>query len=227
MTISPELIFKTSSISDGNMSLRFDENNEVLHNRKNFVKDNNFICMRCTHGEKIKIVSEPSLDMPEAEVLITQEKGLALMLLTADCLPTGFYDPITKTIALAHFSRETIANGLPQKTIGFLRQKFNTNPSHLKIFIGPHIKKESYSFTAPLKYIKPLMTPFVNEANNQVHIDLLTAHNRQLITAGVLSKNITASKVDTFVSPEHFSHYESTRDGKKPHGRLATILMMR
>jgi copper oxidase (laccase) domain-containing protein len=241
MQTVPQILFTTSTIADGNMSFRFGEETEVVKNRQTFIKQlptpgEQYICMRCDHGEKIIVVNndtherhvnaQTQANMLEAEVLVTQTPHLTLMLLTADCLPTAFYDPVTNTIALAHFSRTTIAAGLPTRTIHFLTHTFDINPSNLLVYVGPHIQVESYCFSKPLSEVKPLIAPHLVEHNESICIDLPAAHSAQLIGAGVPKKNIHYSSIDTNASPDHFSHFAHTRHEQKPPGRLATILQL-
>jgi copper oxidase (laccase) domain-containing protein len=146
------------------------------------------------------------------------------MLLTADCLPVSFYDPVTQTIALAHFSRETISKMLPQKTVGFLREHFSVDPPNLLIAIGPHIHTDSYSFPLPQSELPPTIAPFTKTTASHIHIDLVSACNHQLIQEGVLIENISVSDVDTTTSPEHFSHYQSKEPHPKGDGTRGSLL---
>lgn len=233
-----ELDFVTSTISDGNMSFNFGDNEEALRNREKFCADNNLdykktICMHCSHGAEIVVVNssnhkghqgaDTEESMLRAEVLVTQETNLSLMLLTADCLPTLLYDQNTKTIALCHFSRQTIAANLPKKTVAWLQANLGVNPANLQVFVGPYIHKVSYGFPLPLPEPPQNLTAYVSNVNGHAYIDLAAAHNNLLIEAGVSEKNINLSEIDTFASTDHFSHYESVRNDEKPHGRLATV----
>ena len=220
------------------MSFRIGNTADSLNNRKNFLFKNgidfkNHICMKCDHGEKIIAINRDTSGigaitqegMILTEVLVTQEKGLALMLLTADCLPVSFYDPTTQTIALAHFSRETISNMLPQKTMCFLRTYFLIKPENLMVYIGPHIHVDSYSFALPQPDLSPIITPFISKNDTYVHIDLVSACTDQLTKEGVDVKNISISEINTAHSSNHFSHYQSRKENTQE-GRLATVLMM-
>ena len=239
INLPENVLCKTSTISNGNMSFCIGDTTDSLSNRKKFLLQNeidfeNHICMKCDHGEEIIAINRDNYnlgattqdDMFTAEVLVTQEKGLALMLLTADCLPVSFYDPTTQTIALAHCSRKTISNNLPQKTISFLRENFSIDPSNLLIQIGPHIHSSSYSFPLPQPDLPLSIAPFVTKTETQTHIDLILACNHQLHKEGIPSENISASEIDTATSPNHFSHFRSKKQNA-PHGRLATILMLK
>ncbi len=227
-------LFKTSTLTHGNMSLRFGENRAVLQNRKQFLAENNItwedhVCMRCSHATAIISVNwDTPLDenrMIDAEVLVTQEKGLTLMLLTADCLPTALYDPVTQTLALAHFSRQTIAENLPIKTIEYMVKHFGIQAEHIEVSVGPYIHTDSYRFPCTLENSSEAITPFVQTHEAYVAVDLLAAQNAQFISTGIKKENIAASSIDTATSSEHFSHYMHTRHGH-PEGRIATIATM-
>jgi len=237
-TPSPDILFATSAIADGNMSFRIGDTAASLQHRVNFLQKHTIdfrshIAMKCDHGEEIIVVNYDTAEvgattqeeMLLAEVLVTQEKGLALMLLTADCLPVSFYDPITQTVALAHFSRQTIVNGLPEKTIRFLTKQFSINSANLIVHIGPHIHTSSYAFPLPQRELPSEITPFTKQTDTYICIDLVEACNAQLCKQGIPIKNISVTGIDTATSPQHFSHYQS-KEEKAPQGRLATILML-
>jgi len=240
----PEHVYtKTSTIADGNMSFRFGDREEVLNNRRRFLKENgadysNCVCMACDHGEQLIPIdwntdkTHFGATAPEhtikAEVLVTKEIDLSLMLLTADCIPAVFYDPVTEVIALAHLSRKTIAYELVQKTVGFLHTQFNSNPADLRVHFGPHIKKDSYQFKLPLIEPTPApLAPYIEIHNGVASIDMTGAEIVALTDAGVKRAHITVSDIDTARSPAHFSHYRTRRDSTVPEGRLATVAMIR
>ncbi len=233
------ILCATSTRADGNMSFLIGATQNSLGNRKQFLLNmgvdfQNHISMKCDHGAKIAVVTSDTIgigattqeDMILAEVLVTQEKGLALMLLTADCLPVSFYDPVTLTIALAHFSRETIANLLPQKTISFLQEQFDIDPANLLIHVGPHIHTRSYSFPSGNNTIQSEILPFTKEEQEHIFVDLFSACKYQLTKSGVPLENTTVSGINTATSFDYFSHYAS-RTQNALEGRMSTVLMLR
>ncbi len=240
MSIFPEHIFcSASTVSDGNMSFRFGNSVQTAESRRQFLLKNcidfkQHIAMKCDHSQIITTVTkntpergaETQKQMLSSEVLVTQEKGLALVLLTADCLPVSFYDPITQTIALAHFSRQTIAQELPKKTIVYLKETHQVHPSDLLIYVGPHISTASYHFSSPLPSVAPAIAPHITETDNQAHINLVAALRTQLGPFTISEKNINISEIDTATSPDYFSYFQSKKENT-PDGRFATVLMMR
>ena len=225
------------------MSFKFGPAEIILSNRQNYLKKlglsyEQCVAMACDNGSQIIIMDNNNLatyqnasaqkDMLLSEVLITNKKNLPLMLLTADCIPATFYDPIKKIIALAHFNRHTIGNDLASKTITTLKEKFGVKPTDLLINFGPYIHTESYVFDLPLDTQPPTqLTDFVLKKDDQVQIDLRSAFIHQLTKAGATKTNITTSPSNTGNSSQYFSHYRSTRDQTYPTGRMATVLMLK
>lgn len=234
------LICKTSTVADGNMDFRFGPRKEVIQQRTAFLEKENIayqehIAMRCDHGDIISMVDDKSEERGalsqeaqiHSEVLATRKKHIALMLFTADCLPVSFYDPLTQTIALAHISRKTLVDKLPQKTVTFLRREFGVAPANLIIHIGPHIHKESYAFKLPLADTPQELQTFTEEKEGYAHIDLAGATIRQFTTAGITKENISISPEDTGASAHYFSYFMMQKNGEADEARMATILMMR
>lgn len=222
------------------MSFRAGANREVLENRTAFLAQfgiayQEHIAMSCDHGEIITLVDETHegvgatnpQQILQSEVLVTQKKHLALLLLTADCQPVSFYDPVTQTIALAHISRKTIVQKLIQKTTDFLHTKLGVEAKNLLVHIGPHIKKESYAFFLPLSEDTPELKEFITEKNGNAYVDLLGTSLAQLALAGINPNNIDVSPIDTGASKEYFSYYKMKQNGGPDAARMATILMMR
>ncbi len=218
------IIDATSTKHDGNMSLRFSSQETGSDNLRLFLAkyglDNpRGVIMKCNHGEKIVLVDQEHLIAKDdwlyyqpAEVLVTGEINLALLLLTADCLPISFYDPVTKTIALAHLSRQTTILKLAQKTVRFLVEKRGVKAADLKVSVGPYIYAKSYCFPLPLAEKNPILTPFITETDGVGRVDLRAANETALKEVGVKSERIEWSPIDTATSPDHFSHYPAVRE---------------
>ena len=235
----PEVICITSTAQDGNMDFRFDDEETVIANRTRFLEKQGIlyedhIAMRCDHGDIISLVTSfnPEAgattqdDQIHSEVLVTQEKNLALMLFTADCQPAAFYDPLSQSIALAHISRKTLCNKLSEKTVRFLSDTFGTNPEDLLVSVGPSIQKTSYTFPLPLQETHPELEGFITEKDGFAHIDLIGAHEKQLLALGIPRSQISLSEEDT-ASPKYFSYHTALKKGVGDNARMATILMLR
>lgn len=205
------MIFVSSTISDGNMSLKRGTPKEATYNRKKFLKrfglsTKDIVVMSLSHKTTIKKVSTKDLgkDVIEADGLITSDKGVFLFLLTADCLPMAFYDPNKEVVGLLHVSRHNINLGIISQAIRGLK-KLGSDPKDLVVKIGPSI--------GPCCYIL-----------DQGRVDLWTLVEKQLKTLGVLGKNIDNPKVCTYHSGEYFSHRKTIVENLPNDFRFATIL---
>jgi len=229
-----DVFIATSTITNGNMSERFDDADVVAKNRERFLATQNLetqntVWMQCDHGTTITPVNwSNGGETVATEVLVTQEKGLALALLTADCLPVTFYDPITSTLALAHMSRVTIAANLPKHIGQSLALANGVDLGNVRVHIGPHIAADSYVFPNTGDDFPDAIEAYTNRTNTLVQIDLVAAHNHQLTSIGVLPENISVDQINTATSPQHFSHYAATTLQKPDKaGRITTVAMMR
>lgn len=225
----------TSTANDGNMSFRFGEPADVLANRRRFVEGlglsyENCIGMKSDHKDIIAVVAgvtpgelaTSEAESLEADALITKQPGLVLMLTTADCQPVAFFDPVTKTAGLVHVSRHTTELDILTQTFGLL-EKLGVEPKNLKVVIGPHIKKDSYCFPAPLETESEKLAPYLATVDDKVCIDLVTCTLDQLKALGVNEANIDVSPVDTYTAAEYFSHARSI-DQSEPEGRMITLV---
>jgi hypothetical protein len=234
------LVHGFSSVSDGNMSFLWGEENDVLNNRKKFLERSGINTGECAvmsilDSDNIVPVGADSVMGIEkdakirADALITSEKNVFLFLLTGDCLPVMFFDTLHKVSALAHSGWKSTAAKLPEKVVGFMGEKYNTNPADLIVGIGPGIRKESYILDAidRQQEYSPEWSRFIEKfSDGRFGIDIVGYNISRLVGVGVKEENIEVSPIDTAKDPDFFSHYRSRRTGEKE-GRFATVIGMK
>lgn len=226
MYFIPKLLTQTkinhyiSDLSDGNMSFDYGEREAVIKNRKNFliktrIPSERVVNLFVQHGTKIIDATQSlagtgvfsSETAIKADALVTREKNLALMLLTADCLPIVMFDPNNSVLGLAHVSRLNSVHGFAQTLVTYFTKNYGSNPSNIQVYIGPSIYKSSYK-------IPEFPDGF----------DLIGENLKQLQFKGILDDNIFAESPDTVTSKEFFSHYRAVRENESE-GRFATVAM--
>jgi YfiH family protein len=225
----PHLFLSQSNKQNGNLSLHLDPETKVKPRRDAFLSKHKMSSQDCVfidteHSDTIVHVgvSNKGQDIP-SEALITNEIGVVLYLLTADCFPVTFYDPEKQIIALAHLGWKPTDKQLAAKILQELTNVYQSNPSRVQVCIGPGIHKESYTFKDPVQRNLPGWSDFlIDQPNGETQIDLMGYIQKQLLDNGVLPENIQLSQIDTATSHEYFSHYRSARTGE-PEGRFATI----
>ncbi len=97
------------------------------------------------HGIKVATVAKPWDDghTPEADAIVTDKRGIALGVLTADCAPVLFADRKNKIIGAAHAGWRGALAGVLEQTIAAM-QALGANPAHIEAAIGPCIGPKSY-----------------------------------------------------------------------------------
>ena len=79
-----------------------------------------------------------------SDAVILEQRNIATIIATADCMPIIVYDPINHIGANIHAGWKGIVNKITEKTIKKLLNEYNSNPNDLIICIGPCIRKENF-----------------------------------------------------------------------------------
>lgn len=232
----PQLHHATSKKSDGNMSFLHGDAGEVLQNRTRFLANHgvdleNCVFLRTPHEDDIAIAglnmrgsgTHSNDNAVLSEALITRQRDVYLCLMTADCFPVAYFDPIQKVAALAHLGWRPAMKRLASKVVANMSGEWGSKPHDILVSIGPGIGKDSYTMTdCPLKAL-PAWQPFLEERADTTRIDLLRFILHELTDAGISSANIETSKDDTFTSPDYFSH-RASMSNNAPEARFLTVL---
>ena len=79
-----------------------------------------------------------------ADAIITNEPGIALMTLHADCLPILLYDPERHAIAAIHAGWRGTVSNVVGNTVAAMQEAFGTRPDCLIAFLGAAIRDCCY-----------------------------------------------------------------------------------
>ena len=149
-------IYKSLNCGRGSM----DNKKNVIRNlgfvaNKMGVKRGKLILMHQTHSNKVIVIKKNNFKKKiVADAMITNMKGVALSVLTADCVPIILYDAKNEIIGCIHAGWKGALSGIIKKTIIEIKKINYKN----KIFacIGPCIGKKNYEvdFAFYQKFIK-------------------------------------------------------------------------
>lgn len=186
-----------------------------------------------THSLNIAVVTDAdagrgSVDIdsriPCTDALITNRRGIALMVLTADCVPVLLYDPATHSAAAIHAGWRGTANGIVGLTVKKMADEFGTKPENLMAAIGPCIGACCFEVgdDVAVHFSHWPDTILRRSEWPRPHIDLVLANSIQLEQAGVPASNIESSDECTKCGPcVLFSH---RRD--QTLGRIGTGILL-
>lgn len=108
------------------------------------------------HGSEILIIDEPNPDMAhfqkvECDAVITNQRGIMIGILVADCYPVLLYDPQGPAAAVVHVGWRGAAAGLIGRTVKAMGEIFGCRPERLCAAIGPGIGGHGYEVDRPVR----------------------------------------------------------------------------
>jgi hypothetical protein len=181
------------------------------------------------HGKQVALMTHADAGTYRQgfDALITRERGLALTMRFADCVPIVFFDPVQRAIGLAHAGWRGVAEDVIAATVAALHDNFGSQPRDLWAGIGPCIGAARYrvgqdviDLVAPAC---PPRTPIVQrQPDGALHLDLNAAVAAQLRACGV--EQIEDAAICTASNTaEWFSH--RAENGKT--GRFGVVIGLR
>ena len=213
----------------------------------------NLVSLRQVHSDLIHCVSQAPEHPLAGDGLITNTPGLLLAVLTADCLPVIVVDPKRRAVGVFHAGWRGTVKRIVEKGVGEMRRHFGSDPAQLRAAIGPGIRNCCYqvgpevkdTFQAQFAYGAELFretkerdeiherypllfltarAPGHSELPKKIFLDLAEANRRQLLDAGLSSKNISNLGMCTSCKTElFFSH----RAEKGKTGRMMAMVGIR
>jgi YfiH family protein len=151
---------------------------------------------------------------PEADGMLTQQPGVLLGVMTADCIPVLVADPVQRAVAAFHAGWRGTVERIVELGIQRMQRETGSDPSNLLAAIGPGIGPCCYTigeevltrFTANFSYAAELFST----GNEQLRIDLWEANRRQLLDAGLAEAAISVVGGCTSCHPDlYYSHRAS------------------
>lgn len=95
------------------------------------------------HSAKAIPVTGPLTIRPEADAMVTATPGVLLGILTADCQPVLFHDPVAQVIGAAHAGWRGAVDGVLEATLDAM-ETLGAQRSRITAVIGPTISQAAY-----------------------------------------------------------------------------------
>jgi len=172
------------------------------------------------------VTSTPHI-LGEADALITNIKGIALSIRSADCVPILLYDNVKKVVGAVHAGwMGTFMKSAP-KAVKRMNEIYGSNPHDIRVAIGPAIGiccyevDENFHVKFTSEYGNSINKYFRMQANGKPSCDLKAMNKAFLSEAGILEANISVSDLCTMCHSELF--YSHRRSGEK-RGTMAAFI---
>jgi len=172
----------------------------------------------------------PADERPKADALVTKTPGLAIGVLTADCVPVLFADREAGVVGAAHAGWRGALDGILEATLAAM-QRLGARAEATRAAVGPAIEQPSYEvgpeFPAPFLDQDPDNDAFFRAAPRNGHFlfDLKGYVARRLARAGIGEAESLAA--DTCADPTRFFSYRrSCLNGEQVYGRLLSAISL-
>ncbi len=156
--------------------------------------------------------------------LISNQKGVGLMIQQADCQALLLFDPVTTTIAAVHCGWKGSVEGIVGKTIAAMGTHFGTLPENLQVAVSPSLGPCCAEFIHHREELPDSFRDFQVEDN---YFDFWRITRRQLEEAGVRKDGISMAEVCTSCSPDYFSYRRARRNGNGVTGRNCSVIALK
>lgn len=174
-------------------------------------------------GKVVKVTSKTDLSSKIAgcDGAITNTKGIALMVLTADCLPIFFYDPERNAIGIAHAGWRGTLEGIAKNIVNAMKAEFKSDPARILVGFGPAIRQCCYEVSREFLVRFP---ESVVKMAHKYYFDLAGENAERLLSAGATSKNMFDCGICTSCRSDEFYCYRKEEDKT---ARMASVIMLK
>ena len=180
------------------------------------------------HSAKVASVPRPwpDRDRPQADAMVSDEPGMLLGIITADCAPVLFADHDARVIGAAHAGWRGAHGGVLENTVDAMVD-LGASRENIVAAIGPAIAQRSYEVDARFKaqFNQDDMRFFAEGREDHWQFDLPGYAGSRLERAGV--RRIEQLGLDTYSAPDRFYSYRrATHEGHPTYGRQFSLIAL-
>ena len=209
-----------------------DDPDAVAENRRRAAEA---VCAGCDivtvyqiHSAEVAVVPRPwpERDRPHADAMVTDEPGMLLAIVTADCAPVLFVDREAGVIGAAHAGWRGARAGVLENTVAAMKD-LGAAPERIAAAIGPAIAQPSYEVDEGFRaqFSEADERFFVPGRPSHWQFDLPGYVAARLEQAGV--GRIDRLDHDTYADPVRFYSYRrATHEGKPVYGRQFSLIAL-
>ncbi len=225
----------TGALASMNLAIKLDETDENVTRNFEILGDalgfsvSDLVLTRQTHTDIVRTVGRADCKgcfhrgYPECDALVTNEKGVALTIFTADCTPILFHDPVTGAVGAAHAGWRGTAAAIAAKTVQAMCRDFGCKAENIRAAIGPnigfcHFETDRDVPDAMVAAFGEAVQPFIRKAGQKYYVNLKEINALVLRRAGV--RHIDISGDCTMCQPHRFWSHRITGGNRGSQGAI-------
>jgi YfiH family protein len=188
------------------------------------------------HGNVVRVLKHGELperaneQKPDGDAIVSNQPGLALAVMVADCVPILVADPVAGCAAAIHAGWRGTCARVAANAVEIMQREFGSDPVNLLAAIGPSAGPEDYEVGESLVdafldagHQRADVDRWFIRSGGKPHLDLWSANRDQLIDAGLCSTQIHVCGLSTVSNPDVFDSY---RVAGERAGRMAGIIVV-
>ncbi|MER6414873.1 peptidoglycan editing factor PgeF [Streptomyces humidus] len=173
------------------------------------------VWMNQVHGSDVAEVDGPwtTRITPPVDGVVTTTRGLALAVLTADCVPVLLADPVAGVVAAAHAGRPGMVEGIVPAAVDAM-ESLGADPARIVARTGPAVCGRCYEVPEAMRAEVAAVEPAAHAETSwgTPAVDVTAGVHAQLGRLGVRDRE--ASPVCTRESDDHFSYRRDRTTGR-------------
>ncbi len=188
------------------------------------------VSARQIHSTEVMVVTPENagLEGVECDGFVSKDRGIALCVKIADCVPILFCDKENGVIGACHAGWRGTAGGIAPITVEKMLS-LGAEVENIQVAIGPcihpccyEVGRDFYEQIAALRG-EDFSKRHIKSVDNRMYANLTEMNKELLITAGVPEKNISISDKCTCCEPDVFHSHRATGGVR---GTMAAVISL-
>ena len=169
-----------------------------------------------------------------ADGLLTDQPGVPLMTIHADCPPILLYDPVKKVVGAVHSGWRGTVGKIGAVAIRGMVETYGSQPQDIIAGIGPSIGPCCYQVGEPVlsevrqAFPAAAAALLIQQLDQSYHFDLWQAIRLTLLEAGLTESHIENAEVCTRCRTDQFFSYRATPPEQRDnYGQFVATIALR
>ena len=198
-----------------------EEAGEIVANRRKLARqlsaDESFVFVTAnqTHSNHVCIIDKKEMQgwekledaVEDCDALVTDQEKVIVAILTADCVPVLFYDPVKSVVAAVHAGWRGTEGEIVVKTIDAMKHRFGTDPSDILAGVAPAIGKCCYEVGEDVASHFSAYPSAIHRRGEKYMLDLPAINKEQMLLEGLQEEHIEMSGICTACQVDDFFSY--------------------
>jgi len=191
---------------------------DIISNRKLLEQkfpNMRFVVANQTHSSNISVIStsqnigwqDEKSAISNCDAMITNQKGVMLTILTADCVPILLFDKRLNIVSAIHAGWRGTEQQIVIKTVQKMINEFGSNPSDIIAGVAPSIGRCCYEVDwGVAQHFSDYQNAF-DKVGDKYMLDLPHINRLQLLEVGLSEENIELSNICTACEVNSYFSY--------------------